>query len=314
MASRAKTIAASTNPILTQFATGYSGKRGFIGRLVAPVIESLTETGSIFGFGKEGFKIYNTERAPRTNANKVDFAISSDTYACAEHALGTELDKKKEIEQAKKYGAAQVLKLEQRAVTFVQDLIERELEKSIADIILGATYYATGNKTTLTGTDQWSDVDNSDPIGDIETGIDAAQADMGVEPNTLVMGYQAFRTLKNHPAITEKIKYSMKAKVTPELLADLLDFEKIFVGRSIYSTDAGVFTRLWGDSVALIYTPSKDELVEGTTPHTVVIEEKGYPVVETFDREKTVGYEVTRSYQVKNISTSNGYLISDVAA
>jgi len=85
----------------------------------------------------------------------------------------------------------------------------------------------------------------------------------------------------------------------------------VLVGKAVYSTDAGVFTDIWTDNAALVYTPDKGEMVEGTTPHTVLIEEEGYPEVRSYDEKDVKSYRTTRKYVVKNISTSYGYLIVD---
>jgi len=319
MAGRLAQLRASTNPILTSFAVGFKPVAG-IARLVAPIVRADRESGTLFTFGKEGFFIYDTQRALRANAKKADFHLSSDTFLCTEHAIETSLDYK-ELDQASKYGAARVLQLEQRSINFTQRILDVELEKAVADLIFSGTYYASGNKVTLTGGDQFSDYANSDPQGVVQTGMAAARADMGIEPNTMVIGYTAWQTLRFHPQLLEKIKYSQKGILTEDLVAQLLGVDRVIVGKKVYSTDAGVFTDLWGDYIALIYVPVDaqgnvmgEEMVEGTTPHTVIIEEMGYPEVRTYDEKKVRSYETTRKYQVKNISTSYGYLISDTVA
>lgn len=313
MASRNKDLTGSVNPILTQFAVGYRNAR-FIGDRVAPIVESMTESGTLFSFGKEGFYLYDTERALRTNAKKIDFAVSKDTYRCAEHALESSLDYK-ELEAAEKYGADKVLQLQRRQINLVQRALTVEHEKAVADIVFSGTYYATGNKTTLSGTSQWSDKTNSAPFTDIKTGIAAARADLGVRPNTMVLGFDAFHELTDHPDVLERIKYSERAVVTEDILANVFGMANVLVGESVYSTDAGVFTDLWSDSCALIYLPTgQGEEVEGTSVHTVTIAEVGYPEVKTYQEKNVESYRTTRKYQVKNINTSFGYLILDVKA
>lgn len=319
MASRLKQIQGETNPILSTFALGFQAPANLIARQVAPIVPTMTESGTLYSFGKEGLMIYDTERAMRAAAKKIDFYLSKDTYRCAEHALETSLDYK-EIEAATRYGAARVLSLEQRAVNLVQRALEIELEKGVADVLFSGTYYATGNKVTLTGNDQWLVADGSagstsDPVTDIVvTGLAAARADMGVEPNTAVFGYLSWKAFREHPTVIERFKHTQGTIITPQMAASLLGVERVIVGQAVYSTDAGVFTNIWGDSVALIYTPGAGEMAEGTTPHTVIIEEEGYPEVRTYDMKKTRDYEVTRKYVVKNASTSYGYLILDTNA
>lgn len=313
MADRITTLAGSTNPILTKFAKGFTHV-GLIAKKVCPLIKSFTETGTYFIFGKEGFYIYNTERALRANPNQVRSTISSTTYTCKEHALWDALDYK-EIRAAEKYGAGAILRLEKRALRGVDRLLEIKLEYDVAAYIFGSSYYASGNKTTLTGDDQWSSA-NSDPIGQLQTAKEAARADMGIVPNTLVLGYDSYIQIASHAQIQAKISNNrdQKAVMNVEDLAKILGFKQVIVGESVYSTDAGVFTDLWGDYAALIYLPDDPELVEGTTPHTLIIEEEGYPEVKTYPDKKVKFYEATRKYVVKNIDTSFGYLISDTKA
>ena len=312
MSTRHREIAGVTNPILTKFAAGYKNAN-FIGRLVAPRVESLTETGTFYSLGKEGFYLYDTERALRTNARKIDFHMSKDTYACKEHALETSLDYK-EIDIAEKYGANKVLDLKRKALSIVQRALEVDLEKAVSDILFGTSYYASGNKIALSGTSCWTDTTNSTPIEDIRTGKKAARNDMGIEPNTLVLGYLSWDALVNHPDITGKIKNSKNQFVTLDDLKEILSIPNIIVGQAVYATDGDVFTDLWDDSAALIYIPNEAEEPEGVPIHTVLIEEIGYPEVKEYSMKKTLDIEETQKYVVKNVNTSNGYLITNTNA
>lgn len=318
MTGRLATLQAQVDPILTQFAVGFNPPNNLIGRRVAPVVRVLRESGTFYTLGKEGLQIYNTERALRADPKRIDWEPSKDTFRCAEHALETMYDNE-ELDAARKYGAAEILRMEQKAVMLTQTPLELELEKGVADIVFAAANYATGNKATLSGTDQWvasggGPGSTSDPIGDIRTGIDAARADMGRRPNTLAFGYDAWQSLIDHPDFLERIKYSQRAIVNEELVASIFSMSNILVGESVYSSDGTTFTDLWGDNVAFVYTPAAGEMVEGTTPHTVVFEEAGFPKVKTYMDAYRKYYSTQRKYQVKNINTSYGYLLSDVKA
>ena len=312
MAGRKSELRGSTNPILSKFATGYKNAR-LIGEIVVPNLEVLTMTGTFFKMGKEGFYLYNTERALRADAQKILSAINSDTYKNVEHALEHPLDYK-EIEIAQRYGADKVLKLKKRTGMIVSLAMAVAKEKAKADILFSGTYFASGNKVTLTGTDQWTDKTNSTPLEDIRTGIKAARADMGIEPNTITMGYLAWDAFKNHPTVIAKIKNTKNAFVTIEDAKEIIGVQNIIVGPAVYSTDAGVFTDLWADNVALHYLPIQGELVEGVPIHAVCFNTIGYPKVKEYQNKKTLDIEETQEYSVKNIDTSNGYLIIDVAA
>lgn len=318
MANRLSTLRAQVDPILTTFAAGFSAPQNLIGSRIAPSIPTLVEAGKFLSFGKEGFQIYNTERALRANPSRIDWVPGSDSFLCEEHALETVYDWQ-EIEQAQAIGAQEVLMMEQRAVSMVQNSLELEKEKAIADIVLSGTYYASGNKATLAGDAQWMQSDGSEgstsnPIGDIRDGIDAARDDMGRRPNTMVMGYDAWRAMRDHSQFMERIKYSERGIVTTDLVKQVFNLENVYVGDAVYSADGSTFTDIWGDSVALLYLPGNGEMIEGTTPHTVVFELRGFPRVLTYADAYRKTYGVQRKYDVKNINTSYGYLLVDVKA
>jgi len=306
-------LTGSVDPVLTKLAIGYKNPK-FIADLVVPSIPVLTETGTFFKLGKEGFLIYDAKRAYGAEARKIFTKRESDTYACYERALEHPLDYE-EIKRAQRYGTNfDVINLEQNAQQTVSLAQAVAKEKAVADILFSGTYYAIGNKATLTGNDQWSVKATSDPLGDIITGIKAARADMGVEPNTLVMGYLAWDAFRNHPSVLAKIKNSKNNFVSIEDAKEITGIPNIVVGKSIYSTDAGVFTDLWGDNAALIYLPTQGENAKGVTVHTVRFNVKGYPIVRKYANKKTLDIEETQIWGVKNIDTSYGYLIIDVVA
>lgn len=312
MASRLKQVAGSTNPILSQFAIGYKNGR-LIGDSVVPNVEVLTITGTFYKMGKEGFLLYNTTRPLRADAKKILSALETDTYACVENALEHPVDYS-ELEVAERYGVGKVLSLKKRAGMIVSMALAVAREKAKADLLFGATNYASGNKVTLTGTDQWSDKNNSTPMDDIYTGIKAARADMGIEPNTITFGYLSWDAFRNHPNVIAKIKTTKNAFVTIEDAKEILGVKNIFVGEAVYSTDLGVFTDLWGDNVALHYLPVEGELPEGVPMHSVGMNLIGYPEVREYPMKKTIDIEETQKYDDKNISTSNGYLIIDTVS
>lgn len=314
MASRNESLRGEVNPILTQQVIGYKAQN-FIARKIAPVFKSLTESGTMMKLGKQAHMLYDTKRALRADGKKAHVDYNKDTYQCLEHTIEMPLDYQ-EIEIAQTYGMEKVLDLEKTAALQGRHIIEAELEYAVASLLFSATYYASGNYTTLTGTGKWSDVTTgaSHPFTNIETGIVAARADMGAEPNTIIFGYQAWLDFKNHPDVVERLgKYvSGPVMVTPALAAEWLGFKNVFIGEAAYSSDAGVFTDLWGDNVALIRIPDNmDLMLPGDTPHTVIIEQIGYPEVRTWNGKYVRDIINTDKYVAKNIDTGYGYLIID---
>src|SRR6266487_6228331 len=82
---------------------------------------------------------------------------------------------------------------------------------------------------TLSGTSRWDDYANSDPIADVKLAVDTVKKAI-VATNTsasnkltLVLGYDAYSVLRNHPQILERVKYSQLGVLTADLLAQVFN-------------------------------------------------------------------------------------------
>jgi len=88
---------------------------------------------------------------------------------------------------------------------------------------------------------QWNDA-NSDPILNVSTGKSAILQRTGFEPNVLVLGFEVYEQLRNHPDIIERVKYvqnigaNQAVKVNNQALADLFDVERVLVSKAILNT------------------------------------------------------------------------------
>ena len=88
-------------------------------------------------------------------------------------------------------------------------------------------YFTTGTWTgSTTGTDitpgtKW-DVTNSTPIEDIEAQQFNIKATTGFWPNRFVLGANAYKALKNHAEILDRLKYTQRGVVTTDVMASIL--------------------------------------------------------------------------------------------
>jgi hypothetical protein len=110
----------------------------------------------------------------------------------------------------------------------------------------------------------------SDPIALLDGIRDLMALQTGQTPNKLVLGVDVYRVLKNHAAFIERIKYSQKAVVTTDLMAQFFEVEEVLVARSIYNakdetnvvgapgTEGGLSMQWIVDSksMLLIYAPA----------------------------------------------------------
>lgn len=298
------------DPALSNVSIKYTNEV-FIADDVLPTVKVAKQTGKYYVYDKSNLRIDKTNRAAGSGANEIDFGVApTGTFACDDHALkGFVADEIQDQADA----ALNPLIDETETVT-EKLLLDRELN---AANLLRSTANLTQN-TTLSGTSQWSDYSNSDPIGDIRTARTTIHAATFKKPNTLILGKQVFDMLCDHPAIIERIKYSQLGVITAELMARVFQVEKVIVG------EAGYNTANEGQTDSLSYVWGKDAIVAYISP---VVRIKMLTLGVTFtyatrmvkrwrdeDREGTYVRIGQDNYVQKIIAAAAGYLLKTVIA
>ncbi len=295
------------DPVLTTLARGYTNAE-FVADVLFPFVPVIKESGKVPQFGKEAFKIWNTERAIRAKSNRISpEGRSTIDFVLDEHDLEYPIDYREEEED--------IFPLEEHATMVVTEGIRLRHEKMAADLAQNAANYPSGNKITLSGTSQWTDKSNSDPIGVIDDAKEAVRGKIGKRPNTMVIGAASFKAVKEHPQLIEKIKYSQKGVLTVDLLKEIFDIPNIVVGEAVYVDSAGNFTDVWADNVVLAYVPTtpaeKRTIYEPSFAYT--LRKKGKPEVDKYDENggKIRVIRNTDIFVCKIVGAAAGYLILD---
>lgn len=147
-----------------------------------------------------------------------------------------------------------------RAVEGITELIQLDREIRTANLVFNQNTYPAANRTTLSGTSQWSDFANSDPYTAIMTAFDG----MLMRPNVLVLGRAVWSRLRVHPRVTAALAPSSNGNsastnangrpATTQALAELLEVDRIIVGQSWVNAakpgQPASMQRVWGRHVA----------------------------------------------------------------
>lgn len=142
-----------------------------------------------------------------------------------------------------------------RATEGVTDLILLDRERRVANQVFASATYASTNRTTLSGTSQWSDFTNSDPIDAIGAAIDVPV----IRPNVGVIGRAAFSKLRAHPKIVKAVQGNSgdAGRATAQQIADLFELEELLVGEAWVNSakrgQSASLARVWGKHMALIF-------------------------------------------------------------
>ena len=300
------------DPILTNVARGY-GNNAMVGSALFPAVSVAQRGGKIIQFSREAFRSYATGRAPGANTKRVQYGYGSGTYSLEQHALEATVP----FELLTEAEAVPGIDLAQGSVQMVQDIIALRLEQAQAALATTAGNYAAGNKATLSGTAQWSDLVNADPVANIETAKQAIRSQIGRIANTVVMGPVVFAKLKQCARIIDRVKYTGRDVPTTDLLASLFGVQRVLVGEAVQASDADVMSDVWGKFVVVAYTELGGLAQMGRPSFGYTYRLNGYPVVEQAYQDRNAKswlYPVTDEVQPVIAGPEAGYLISTVVA
>lgn len=269
------------NQPLTNVSVAYIQKAdAFIATKVFPLVSVQKQSDMYWRYSKSDWRRTDVQRrAPSTETPGVGWNVDTDTYFA--HVYGVH----KDIDDQLRANADSNFRLDSDATSFVtnQLLLKRDLDWA-------ATYFREGVwATDLTGVDsgtpgtdeflQWN-LATSDPI----TQLAGMQIDFiqqtGFKANTMVVGANVLKALKNHPGIIDRIKYTQKGIVSEDLISTLFDVERILVSYATAASgphipdmreqdEAAEFNFIANpNSVLLCYTPSSPSIMQPAAGYT----------------------------------------------
>lgn len=293
------------NAYLSKVARGYSNS-AFIAENLFPVIDSELEKVDIFEFNKEAFQVYDTERSIRANSNVISpKGFTKKTTTLTEHDLAYPLDYREQEE-------SKIVKLQLHATNVVTEGLKLKHEKQCADLVQNTDNYDAGNKIILSGTSLFSNA-GSDPEGVVDDAKSAIAGKIAQEPNTMVMGYEAFKDLKKHPKLRELVSSSKTRIITLELMKEIFDIENIFVGKSVFTNNDGEFVKVWSNNIVLAYVPPLNSRTEYDPSFAYTVKKKEALKIDEYSKEgnKVKFIRATDIYTPFLVGPDAGYLIKN---
>lgn len=296
------------DPILSNIALGYRHPE-HVGNFLFPIVPVRATGGQIIQFDKSSFRLYNTARAPGTKAKRAQFGHLGKKYALENHALDAVVPR----EHLRDANEVPGIDLSSRAVNLVMRSSSLVVENQQAAIATDATNYDVNHKVTLSGTDQWNDYANSDPVADVNNAKEAIRLSIGVDPNVIEISAAVFKVLKEHPKVLEKIKYTQTGILTAQLLAALFDVAQVVVGKAIAFDDNDAPIDIWGKHVVLAYVPGVTTgMEEPSYGYTYTM--GGHPLVEKpfWDSDaRSWIYGMTHERSAELTGVTAGFLIQN---
>lgn len=236
------------DPILTTHAAGYV-RPGNVGSLLFPRVDVAAYGGQIMTFGKEGFRRYNTKRAPGEATKRIQFGYLGEKYAI----VPSDLEAVVPDELANDAAAVPGIDMSSDAVDLVLDVMELEHECECADIARNAAAYDANHKLALVGADRWAGASGT-PTTDIGNAREAIRSTIGVRPNVCILAPSAFNAAQSNAEILDRLKYTSPDSVTADMLAKLWQIDKVVVGEAVSASgQADDLGDVWGDDVILAF-------------------------------------------------------------
>jgi hypothetical protein len=238
---------------LTNIALNYRPS-GFIADMVFPIVSVEKQADMIKTYNQADlFRVANTVRAPGTEANKISFQVSSESYFCKNYALKVPTT----IEDRANADPAFVRDVERGRVQFIQDQLYLDWDARMATSLTASANVST----SYTVGSSWSDFTISTPLEDIWKALDQAEDFTGYRSNRIVFGSLAWRYFSRNKEVIDKVnKPGVSGGAMPstrEQAASLLEVDMVMVATAYRNTaqegQAMSLDQIWGDKVLLYY-------------------------------------------------------------
>jgi hypothetical protein len=298
---------------LTNVAVGYANS-AFIADLIAPpvVVKKQSDRYYIFDSAREALRAGNDRRAPGTEANEVNFSLSTDGYFCDDHALTSA------IPDEERENADPVLQPALDRTEFLRAKIDLNKEIELATLLTNGAVITQFDEPEAA--DRW-DAATSNPVADIEARKATIMASVQALPNTLVLSYPVYAKLRQHPKVGEFLNNTQQGVATAEVLAQVFDVERVLVARAFKNTagegQAPVIDYVWGNHALLAYVPTRPAFKQVALAYTFAWGAPGSAAghrVELWreERRKADMLRVQRYYDQKLIAPGAAFLWKDV--
>ena len=253
------TTAFPVNPTLTAIAIGYRNRD--IDLIADQVLPYSDQSGKKFNYtsysAADAYTLPPTRVGRKSEPNVVDFGGTSTTDECVDWGLDDIIpnDEIAAWDAMPKPPTGGPVSPLAKSTSLLTGLIQLDREKRVADLVFAAGTYPSANKVTLSGTGQWSDFTNSNPVTAIMAGLDAPL----FRPNVLVLGQATWTQLRTHPKVLQGVFGTAQTAgaATREQVAALLEVNRILVGAGWVNTarrgQTPTYARVWGKHAAALF-------------------------------------------------------------
>lgn len=305
---------ANANPVLTATLSLFMvDPAGFAGRALAPLFMTKEQSAKYYIFDRANLlnSPKRLDRAPSTPYPRTTLSLSDDSYNCTNKGIEIPVDDEERAKYSVAFSADEAAMRRARNII----LINHETRVKNASTAAGVPHATPGTKW-----DNYSS-SSSDPVGDVDVGKTNIHENCGMEANLMVLPRAVFLKLKEHPKILDKIKYSQRGIITPELLAEVFNIERIVIAGALDNAAADGQALnpgyIWDDNIVLAHVEDSQDMQAPNFMRTFAWTAQTGPdgvLVESY-REDNIQSDIHRAKQYtdeKVVGSFLGYNIKDV--
>lgn len=306
---------AIVDKLLTNVSQAYM-PAGFVSEKALTPLKVVQSSGKIGKYGTQHLRLESTLMGGKGQARRVEIRqYSSDSYFIKPNGL-EDLITPEEYDNVE-----QPFDIEKDVTAQLTSLLYIGKEKALADSLRSTTIMT--QNVTLSGTSQFSDYTNSDPIAVINTAKATIRGASGVLPDTLIMDENVINVLRFHPKILRNLGYAdnRAGSLTDDDLAKAFRVKRILVADVVYDSakegQTPSLQPLWGKDIILAALPDSPTKMQKSLGYYVTKSSEGPRKVYKTDVNnppESKSIIVKDSYDMVLTDVTCGYLIKNSIA
>jgi hypothetical protein len=245
--------------------------QNFVSTQVFPRVSVSKQDAKYYVFDKAQLNADDMQaRANGEESAGSGFKLSQDSYHCEVYALHRDITARDRSNWNNPN-----ISIEDSTTQWLMRQALQRLERQFVADFLSTSKWATD--ITLSGTTQWSDFANSDPLADVDLACTTVAQATGFTPNTGVIGFQAWQKLKRHPLIVDRVSggatTQMPAQVLLQTVASLMEIDRLFIARAVKTTskeNASTTTTdfIFGKAMLVCYVSPNADMMSPSAGYT----------------------------------------------
>jgi len=289
---------------------------GYVADFGAPIVKVNKTVGSYYEFN-EGNNFQNPDNVKADGAVSRTAVFNANVLSYQTNLYGTRAGyTQRELDDFD--GGANELRIAKMNMITDADMNAHEVRT--ATLLTTAASYASANKITLSGSDQWSNA-ASDPFTEIKAAKLAVMADDGVVMNSMICSYDNFYNgLFAHPDIISRVQAENKPTGTDDMNAAavgaVLGVDLKIASAQYQSSVTGqtfVASYCWGNFALMFHRPSAP--AKQTIALAYTFAKTNFAIRSYFDEpSKTTFVDNDHDVDTKLVAASVGYLITNPTA